>query len=177
MSYLSEFSQSQEYLSFRSSIPLRKIVVDNDSSKVCYPGLIHNNSRFHYTDNSLYAQVWKLYDSGPKNVTSPLICLPPVSGTADIFFKQSLALNAKGYRLIAVRIVFYLFIQMKDEFGNVFIFQLLYRLNTQCIGTSENGVKDLGNSLIIQDLTKCTYLEHHWVFMFRLYTYMLTVWP
>lgn len=35
MSYVSEFSQSQEYLSFRSSIPLRRIVVDADSSKVC----------------------------------------------------------------------------------------------------------------------------------------------
>jgi hypothetical protein len=34
MSYVSEFSQSQEYLSFRSSIPLRRIVVDADSSKV-----------------------------------------------------------------------------------------------------------------------------------------------
>jgi hypothetical protein len=34
MSYVSEYSQSQEYLSFRSSIPLRKIVVDADSSKV-----------------------------------------------------------------------------------------------------------------------------------------------
>jgi hypothetical protein len=34
MSYVSEYSQSQEYLSFRSSIPLRRIVVDADSSKV-----------------------------------------------------------------------------------------------------------------------------------------------
>lgn len=34
MSYVSEYSQSQEYLSFRSSIPLRRIVVDSDSSKV-----------------------------------------------------------------------------------------------------------------------------------------------
>ena len=34
MSYASELSQSNEYLSFRSSIPLRKIVVDSDGSKV-----------------------------------------------------------------------------------------------------------------------------------------------
>ena len=34
MSYVSEYSHSQEYLSFRSSIPLRRIVVDADSSKV-----------------------------------------------------------------------------------------------------------------------------------------------
>lgn len=78
MSYVSEFSQSQEYLSFRSSIPLRRIVVDADSSKG-----------------------WKLYDSGPKSVKVPLVCLPPVSGTADVFFKQILALSAKGIRVIA----------------------------------------------------------------------------
>ncbi|KAJ9583766.1 hypothetical protein L9F63_021890 [Diploptera punctata] len=78
MSYRSELSLSQEYLSFRSSIPLRKIVVDSDNSKV-----------------------WKLYDSGPKRVKVPLVCLPPVSGTADVFFKQILALSARGIRVIA----------------------------------------------------------------------------
>lgn len=35
MSYVSDLSQSQEYLSFRSSVPLRRIVVDSDNSKVC----------------------------------------------------------------------------------------------------------------------------------------------
>nr|CAD7441793.1 unnamed protein product [Timema bartmani] len=79
MSFVSDLSKSQEYLSFRSSIPLRKIVVDSDSSKG-----------------------WKLYDSGPKSVKTPLVCLPPVSGTCDVFFKQILALNAKGFRVIAV---------------------------------------------------------------------------
>lgn len=34
MSYISDLSQSAEYLSFRSSIPLRKVVVDSDGSKV-----------------------------------------------------------------------------------------------------------------------------------------------
>lgn len=33
----------------------------------------------------------------------PLVCLPPVSGTADVFFKQMLALSAKGIRVISVR--------------------------------------------------------------------------
>ncbi|XP_046434957.1 maspardin-like [Neodiprion fabricii] len=78
MACISELSQSQEYLSFRSSIPLRKIVVDSDGTKG-----------------------WKVYDSGPKTVRCPLICLPPVSGTADIFFKQIMGLAAKGYRVIA----------------------------------------------------------------------------
>lgn len=34
MSCVSDLSQSNEYLSFRSSVPLRKIVVDSDGSKV-----------------------------------------------------------------------------------------------------------------------------------------------
>lgn len=78
MSYVSELSQSPEYLSFRSSVPLRKIVVDSDNSKG-----------------------WSVYDCGPKTVRCPLICLPPVSGTADIYFKQALALSAKGIRVIS----------------------------------------------------------------------------
>jgi len=44
-----------------------------------------------------------VYDSGPKNVKVPLVCLPPVSGTADVFFKQILSLSAKGIRVMAVR--------------------------------------------------------------------------
>ncbi|KAJ8930460.1 hypothetical protein NQ314_016742 [Rhamnusium bicolor] len=78
MSYVSDLSQSQEYLSFRSSVPLRRIVVDLDNTKG-----------------------WRIYDCGPKKVRCPLICLPSVSGTADIFFKQALALSAKGIRVIS----------------------------------------------------------------------------
>ncbi|XP_043280675.1 maspardin-like [Venturia canescens] len=78
MSYTSELSQSKEYHSFRSSVPLRKIVVDTDGTKG-----------------------WKVYDSNPKTIKCPLICLPPASGTSDIFFKQILGLAAKGYRVIS----------------------------------------------------------------------------
>ncbi|CAG9862297.1 unnamed protein product [Phyllotreta striolata] len=78
MSYVSDLSQSQEYLSFRSNVPLKRIVVDSDNSKG-----------------------WRIYDCGPKAVQCPLICLPPVSGTADIFYKQALALSAKGIRVIS----------------------------------------------------------------------------
>lgn len=42
-----------------------------------------------------------MYDCGPKKVKYPLICLPPVSGTADVFFRQALALSAKGVRVIS----------------------------------------------------------------------------
>ena len=47
-------------------------------------------------------QVWTIYDGGPKTVRTPLICLPPVSGTADTFFQQVLGLSAKGYRVISL---------------------------------------------------------------------------
>ncbi|XP_076046460.1 maspardin-like isoform X1 [Oratosquilla oratoria] len=79
MNFQSDLSQSSEYKSFRSSVPLKKFIVDDDDSKV-----------------------WKLYDAGPRSVRCPLICLPPVSGTADIYYKQILPLTAKGYRVIAV---------------------------------------------------------------------------
>lgn len=78
-SYPSDLSRSQEYLSFRSSVPLRKIIVDANGIKG-----------------------WKVYDSNPKTIKCPLICLPPACGTADIFFKQILGLAAKSYRIISV---------------------------------------------------------------------------
>lgn len=34
MSYVSDLSQSVEYLSFRSNVPLRRIVVDSDINQV-----------------------------------------------------------------------------------------------------------------------------------------------
>ena len=47
-------------------------------------------------------QPWVVYDAGPRHVHSPLVCLPPVCGTADVFFKQLLALSQAGYRVISV---------------------------------------------------------------------------
>uniref|UniRef100_A0A671EJ59 Maspardin n=1 Tax=Rhinolophus ferrumequinum TaxID=59479 RepID=A0A671EJ59_RHIFE len=58
----------------------RQIIVDDDDSKI-----------------------WSLYDAGPRNVRCPLIFLPPVSGTADVFFRQILALTGWGYRVIALQ--------------------------------------------------------------------------
>ena len=53
-----------------------------------------------------------MYDAGPRSVKCPLICFPPASGTADVFFRQILALSAVGYRVIAVSnlLVCYIFI-------------------------------------------------------------------
>ena len=45
---------------------------------------------------------WLLYDAGPRSVRCPLVCLPPASGTADVFFKQVLTLSSLGYRVISV---------------------------------------------------------------------------
>ena len=62
-------------------------------------------------------KVWVVYDAGPKTVRCPLVFLPPVSGTADVFFKQLLALSSLGYRVMSVCIylfsTFYDFITFK----------------------------------------------------------------
>ncbi|XP_048735832.1 uncharacterized protein LOC125651303 [Ostrea edulis] len=75
----SVIANSQEYQSFRSSVPLKTYIVDDDDGKE-----------------------WKLYDAGPKQVKCPIICFPPASGTSDVFYKQLLALSAVGYRVISV---------------------------------------------------------------------------
>lgn len=62
------------------------------------------------------SKIWSLYDAGPRNIRCPLIFLPPVSGTADVFFRQILALTGWGYRVIAVSII-----------GSVLRFESTYR--------------------------------------------------
>lgn len=52
---------------------------------------------------------WSYYDAGPKNIQNPLVLLPPVSGTADVYFRQLLSLSAAGCRAIAVSHMFILF--------------------------------------------------------------------
>jgi len=34
--------------------------------------------------------------------SSPLLCLPPIAATADVFFRQCLALSSRGYRVLSV---------------------------------------------------------------------------
>lgn len=50
-------------------------------------------------------QPWVVYDAGPRNVRSPIICLPPVCGMADVFFRQMASLSVAGIRIISVSIV------------------------------------------------------------------------
>ena len=61
---------------------------------------------FKYIVDDDESKEWKLYDAGPKQVKCPLVCFPPASGTADVFYKQLLALSAVGYRVISVRVHF-----------------------------------------------------------------------
>ncbi|EDV26915.1 uncharacterized protein TRIADDRAFT_22848 [Trichoplax adhaerens] len=71
-------AKSPEYQSFRSTIAQRKVAIDNKSEN------------------------WVIYDAGPRSVRSPLIFLPPASGSADVFFKQIVFLSSVGYRVISV---------------------------------------------------------------------------
>jgi len=68
---------SAEYQSFRGSVALKKIAIGDSGA------------------------TWQVYDTGPRESGSPLVCLPPIAGTADIFFKQCLALSGRGYRVLA----------------------------------------------------------------------------
>eukprot|EP00039_Didymoeca_costata_P023160 m.6200 g.6200 ORF g.6200 m.6200 type:complete len:324 (+) comp3496_c0_seq1:145-1116(+) len=74
-------SQSKEYLSFRNSVALKTVQIDHDTEQ----------------------KNWQLYDYGPRQVRCPLIFLPPVSGTADVYFKQQLSLGTSGTRVISVK--------------------------------------------------------------------------
>ncbi|XP_043239043.1 maspardin-like [Amphibalanus amphitrite] len=75
----SNISKSEEYLAFRSTVALKSVIVDHDDTKV-----------------------WRLYDVGPRSVSCPIVFLPPLSGTADVFFRQLLSLSSRGYRVLSV---------------------------------------------------------------------------
>ncbi|XP_057510423.1 uncharacterized protein LOC130792852 isoform X2 [Actinidia eriantha] len=66
-----------DYIYFKSQVPLHKIPIGSKQ--------------------------WRYYDFGPK-IVPPLICLPGTAGTADVFYKQIMALSSKGYRVISVDI-------------------------------------------------------------------------
>lgn len=72
-----KLSESEEYLTFRSTVPLRQIVVDDDKE-------------------------WKMFDSGPRSIKFPLICLPPLGSGAEVFYKQMIFLTSLNYRVIAL---------------------------------------------------------------------------
>ncbi|KAJ6712324.1 ACID CLUSTER PROTEIN 33 [Salix viminalis] len=71
------FSAPGDYVYFKSQVPLHKIPIGTKQ--------------------------WRYYDFGPK-VVPPLICLPGIAGTSDVYYKQIMALSLKGYRVISVDI-------------------------------------------------------------------------
>ncbi|CAN4077895.1 unnamed protein product [Withania somnifera] len=71
------FSAPGDYIYFKSQVPLHKIPIGSKQ--------------------------WRYYDFGPK-VVPPLICLPGIAGTADVYYKQIMSLSMKGYRIISVDI-------------------------------------------------------------------------
>nr|XP_009413768.1 PREDICTED: maspardin-like isoform X2 [Musa acuminata subsp. malaccensis] len=64
-----------DYVYFKSQVPLHKIFIENKQ--------------------------WRYYDFGPKTVP-PLICIPGIAGTTDVYYKQIMSLSMKGYRVISV---------------------------------------------------------------------------
>ncbi|XP_051190108.1 uncharacterized protein [Lolium perenne] len=64
-----------DYVYFKSVVPLHKI--------------------------SIGSKLWRYYDFGPKAV-QPLICIPGIAGTADVYYKQIMSLSMKGYRVISI---------------------------------------------------------------------------
>ncbi|CAN8237992.1 unnamed protein product [Cochlearia groenlandica] len=66
-----------DYVYFKSQVPLHKIPIGTKQ--------------------------WRYYDYGPKTVP-PLICIPGIAGTADVYYKQIMSLSIKGYRVISVDI-------------------------------------------------------------------------
>ncbi|XP_038976534.1 maspardin isoform X4 [Phoenix dactylifera] len=66
-----------DYVHFKSQVPLHKI--------------------------SIGSKQWRYYDFGPKSVP-PLICIPGIAGTADVYYKQIMSLSLKGYRVISIDI-------------------------------------------------------------------------
>ncbi|KAJ6695607.1 ACID CLUSTER PROTEIN 33 [Salix koriyanagi] len=64
------FSAPGDYIHFKSQVPLHKIPIGTKQ--------------------------WRYYDFGPKAVP-PLICLPGVAGTADVYYKQIMSLSMKAW--------------------------------------------------------------------------------
>ncbi|XP_062200988.1 uncharacterized protein LOC133903588 isoform X1 [Phragmites australis] len=64
-----------DYIYFKSVVPLHKI--------------------------SIGSKLWRYYDFGPK-VVPPLVCIPGIAGTADVYYKQIMSLCMKGYRVISI---------------------------------------------------------------------------
>ena len=70
--------RSREYSAFRSSVAQKKVTVSGVE--------------------------WIYYDAGPKTIDTPIVFMPPICGTADIYYKQMLSLSALQYRVVSVEL-------------------------------------------------------------------------
>lgn len=118
---VSKLLRSEEYMTFRSTIPLKNICVDNSKGEVIVFQYIHIACTYQFIviTGALCSQSWKVFDFGPKTIRCPLILLPPACGTADIYFKQLLELGKQGYRVLAVSI------------SNLFLYRWLVRFGLE----------------------------------------------
>ncbi len=48
--------------------------------------------------------IFELYEMGPKEIACPIICLPPSTCDAKIYYKIQLFLSREGYRVISVSV-------------------------------------------------------------------------
>lgn len=69
---------SPKYRSFRGRVALKRLSLDEDCTKA-----------------------WSYHECGPREVRCPMVFLPPVTGTADVFFQQVEYLAERGYRVIS----------------------------------------------------------------------------
>ncbi|KAG8095446.1 hypothetical protein GUJ93_ZPchr0012g22022 [Zizania palustris] len=72
-----------DYVYFKSVVPLHKI--------------------------SIGLKLWRYYDFGPKAVP-PLVCIPGIAGTADVYYKQIMSLSMKVPTLSDECVPFFLMI-------------------------------------------------------------------
>lgn len=90
-----------------------------------------------------------MYDTGPKEISCPVVCLPPTTCDASIFYKIQNYLSKDNYRIISVRSLCIInFIQMNypetyttDEFCKVFLKVLdeLHLVAVHIVGASLGG--------------------------------------
>lgn len=56
--------------------------------------MLVNKQSLYATQLQIGTKQWRYYDFGPKTVP-PLICIPGITGTADVYYKQIMALSMK----------------------------------------------------------------------------------
>jgi hypothetical protein len=102
---------------------------------------------------------WVYYDFGPKECV-PLVCIPGITGTPDVFYKQMISLCPKGYRIIAVCILFNWLILFSSQrycdknVQNVTIKWILYQVESPAYTTHERWLKGFDRFLDTLKLPK-----------------------